>query len=103
MGDVQQHDTVDHVRRRDSLHGTRAVGVGDHQDVVSLGARCVRNGQDVLQHRRRELVLVELQEETDDHGLGSGQRPGPRIHGETETVDRVVDAVARLARDRPVA
>ena len=60
VSDVEQHDAVDHVRRRDALDGARAIGVGDHQDVVAQLRARRRDREDVLQHRGRELVLVEL-------------------------------------------
>jgi hypothetical protein len=101
--DVQQHDTVDHVRRRDAAYGAGAVRIRHHEDVVAALASRRRDGEDVLQHRRRELVVVELEQQADDHRLGGRERTGARIHGEAEFSDRLVDSVAGLARDRSLA
>ena len=79
--DVQQDDAVHHPGAQDPLHRVRAVGLGHHQDVVARLARGIGDRQDVLQHRGRELVLEELDEQADDHRLRRGQGPRSRRAG----------------------
>jgi hypothetical protein len=46
------------------------VTLSNHEDVVAGFTGGIGDRQDVLQHRRRELVIQELHEQANDHRLG---------------------------------